>query len=120
MFALNSLLIFLLLLPGISFRFGYLTSHYSIKTLTKTDIPTSIIPALLIHFLSLIIFEFFLNINSCCNEKYDLFNIVYNSFSNIQPSLFSIHVKAVIFYIITLIIIGYSLGHLFRIGIKKS
>jgi hypothetical protein len=59
--ALGVLIIFILCFPGIVFRTTYLRSQYSKRTISTTtveEIFSSLIPALIIHFLFIIVFRF--------------------------------------------------------------
>ncbi len=121
--ALGSIILFLVLLPGIVFRSSYLSSSFSRKVIDKNpidDIFFAILPAVFFHFLGIVI------INSrevgVCGSKVNLEFLMQLSTSSVKGdfSPISEFPLEIFLYNLSVILISLLFGHLIREAIRYS
>ena len=115
--ALGSIILFLVLLPGIIFRSSYLSSSFSRKVIDKKpidDIFFAILPAILFH----LIWIFCINTSnrSICGVRIDVDFLLKLSTNSANESYYPISnfVLEILLYNVSLIIVAFLLGHLSR------
>lgn len=118
---LSSILLFILVAPGLIFRFSYLQGTYAklnFKVSAIDEIFWALLPALFLQFASILVLENFFDARIRIEIFYQLLN------GDASPGIDFIAIRAGLFqfliYTASLILISAALGRLFRLIIRMS